>query len=75
MYNGKDYLIKKVIINNKKSFDIENENLSYISFDIYHGLQTIYDSDSEEYKKIIEHCSKIIESINIIDSILTKTTD
>lgn len=72
MYNGSDYLVKKVIINNKSTFDIENQDISYCSFDNYHGLQTIYDSDSEEYKKIMEQCVKIVESIKIIDDILMK---
>jgi hypothetical protein len=70
MYNGSDYLIKKVIINNKATFDIENEDISYCSFDNYHGLQTVYDGGSEEYKKIMEHCAKIVESIKIIDELI-----
>jgi hypothetical protein len=75
MYQGKDYLIKKVTINNKKTFDIENENISYCSFDNYHGLQTIFDGDSEEYKKIMECCDNIIDNIKNIDDILTKKAD
>lgn len=75
MYQGKDYLIKKVIINNKKTFDIENENISYCSFDNYQGLQTIFYSDSEEYKKIMDCCNNIVKNIEIIDELLTKKPD
>jgi hypothetical protein len=72
MYSGKDYLIKKVVINNKKTFDIENENISYCSFDNHHGLQTIFDGDSVEYKKIMKCSDNIIDNIKIIDDLLTK---
>lgn len=72
MYNGKDYLIRKVLINKKNSFDIENENISYCSFDNYHGLQTIFQADSDEYKKIMECCDIIVKNTEIIDNILTK---
>ncbi len=73
MYNGSDYLINKVIINNKTTYDIENENLNYATFgENYHGLQTIFDADSEEYKKIMEHCSEIVKNIKEIDLLLYK---
>ena len=73
MYKGSDYLIRKVVINSKTTYDIENEYLDYASFgEQLHGLQTIFDADSEEYKKIMEHCSEIVKNIKEIDLLLYK---
>jgi hypothetical protein len=73
MYKGSDYLIRKVVINSKTTYDIENEYLDYASFgEQLHGLQTTYNADSDEYKKIMELCSEIVKNIKEIDLLLYK---
>jgi hypothetical protein len=68
-----DYIIRKIMVNNKPLFDLEGEKLDYATFgETHHGLQCNYDPDSEEYKKIMEHCAEIIKHIVQIDEILYK---
>lgn len=71
-----DYIIRKVVINNKPFFDIESENINYATFgETHHGLQCNFDSDSDEYKKIMMHCSEIIKHIKIIDNLISKRSE
>jgi hypothetical protein len=68
-----DYIIRKIMVNEKPFFDLENEHLDYATFgETHHGLQCNYDADSEEYKKIMEHCAEIIKHIVQIDKMLYK---
>jgi len=61
-----DYIIRKVVVNDKAFFDIEHEDLNYATFgETHHGLQCNYDPDTDEYKKIIAHCSTIFEQCAI----------
>lgn len=68
---NKDYIIRKIIVNNKSFFDIENENMCYATFgESHHGLQCDLEYNSDDYKKIMNACSDIVKKIKEIDAIL-----
>lgn len=60
---AKEYKITPVVINENITFDIECEDLVYVTFPGGHGLQCNHEGGTYHYNEIMKLSEQIIENI------------